>query len=84
MASFEEEIGQRVKQLRGGRTQVAYASATGLAQSVICRCERGEAVPALRNLLAIATEGGVSLDWLCAGRGPGIGAARPRGRSDRA
>lgn len=69
MATLEEEIGQRVKQLRGERTQVAFAQATGVAQAVICRCERGDSVPALHNLIAIATEGGVSLDWLCAGRG---------------
>lgn len=84
MATLEEEIGQRVQMLRGGRTQVAYSAATGLAQAIICRAECGKSLPTVRTLLAMATEGGVSLDWLCTGRGQGLGATRPRGRSDRA
>lgn len=84
MSELGQAIGQRIKALRGERTQVVYARAVGLAQSIVCRAERGESLPNVESLIAIAQEASVSLDWLCLGEGPGPESKGSRGRSGRA
>lgn len=62
-----EDLGDRIKLIRGKRTQDAFASSIGIDRTTLSAYERGRREPDLKTLLVIANIGHVSLDWL-AGR----------------
>ena len=67
MERLEKQIGKRVRALRGGATQKAFAESLGLSQYVLSRVEQGVWLPKVSTLLSISQASGVSLDWLCTG-----------------
>lgn len=62
------EFAQRMKVLRGNRTQRAFAEEVGAPLSNVNRYEAGT-FPSYPFLRQIATKMGVSLNWLVLGRG---------------
>ncbi|HZR47385.1 MAG TPA: helix-turn-helix transcriptional regulator [Candidatus Manganitrophaceae bacterium] len=63
-----EEVGERIKSIRGTRTQEEFAKALGVRkQNYISRYERNR-IPSAQLLLKIARIGQVSIDWLLTGK----------------
>lgn len=62
------DISIRLKQIRKERnlSQKKVAEAIGLAQQNYARYERGERIPRIEQLIALANHFGVSLDYLTA------------------
>ncbi len=70
-----EKVGERIRAVRGGQTQVQFAQALGVKkQNYISRYERGR-IPSPALLVRIAEMGRVSVDWLLTGKKGGAGAA---------
>jgi len=62
------QVGQRIREIRGGMTQTEFAKLIGVKkQNYISRYERGR-VPNPELLLRIADYGKVSVDWLLTGK----------------
>ncbi|MFY9268533.1 MAG: helix-turn-helix transcriptional regulator [Candidatus Manganitrophaceae bacterium] len=76
-----EKVGERIRLVRGNRTQTEFAKALGVKkQNYISRYERGR-IPAPDLLVRIAEMGKVSIDWLLTGkRAIGRAAVPPQGR----
>ena len=68
-------IPKRLKQVRGRRSQRAFAAEIGVKQQNYSQWERGANVPSLPGLAAVARHECVSLDWLVFGKGQMRGAA---------
>ncbi len=67
-----EAVGERIRAVRGKRTQTEFAKAIGVKkQNYISRYERGR-IPAPDLLVQIAKTGRVSIDWLLTGKGAGL------------
>ncbi len=62
-------LGERIRQLRGRRTQVAFAALLGMKQPQLARYEAGRQ-PDVQVLTKIAKTCGVTVDWLLTGEGP--------------
>lgn len=75
-----EEIGERIRSVRGKRTQEEFAKVLGVRkQNYISRYERNR-IPSADLLLRIARIGRVSIDWLLTGKqGAGRRAPLPQG-----
>ncbi|HUT51879.1 MAG TPA: helix-turn-helix transcriptional regulator [bacterium] len=61
-------VGQRIRKLRGDKTQVEFAEDLGIRQSMICRYEAGTQLPRVPALFRIAQYEGVSIEWLLTGK----------------
>jgi transcriptional regulator with XRE-family HTH domain len=69
------QVGQRIKKVRGSYTQTHFAKAVGVRkQNYISRYEHGR-IPSPELLVRIAEFGKTSVDWLLTGRGK---SPRPR------
>lgn len=70
--STESEQGfkERLRQAIADRKLVAFAKECGFSDSLLGAYLRGEKLPGMENLMAMAEAGGVTLDWLAAGREP--------------
>jgi transcriptional regulator with XRE-family HTH domain len=64
-----EEIGSRIRGLRGDMRQDELASQLGISQGQLSKIERGQVAPTLEILLGVATKFGKSLDWIVSGGG---------------
>ena len=64
----KRRIPERLAQVRGDRSQRAFAKELGVFQQNINRYENGT-VPHAQFLISLALKEGVSLDWLLLGRG---------------
>ncbi len=62
-------IGERLRQLRGGISQLDFATKIGVNKELIGKYERGLNVPGGDILSRIHDATGVSLDWLISGKG---------------
>jgi transcriptional regulator with XRE-family HTH domain len=78
-----QEVGERIRAVRGKKTQTEFAEALGVKkQNYISRYERGR-IPSPDLLVRIARMGRVSIDWLLTGKQERAGAARPPARGQR-
>lgn len=64
-----KEIGYRIAQLRGERTQREYAEESGMAQQSISAWERGVQRPTTLMILRLINNEGVNPNWLFLGVG---------------
>lgn len=63
------QVGQRIKRVRGSVTQTHFARAVGVRkQNYISRYEHGR-IPSPELLVKIAEFGKTTVDWLLTGRG---------------
>ena len=63
-----QKVGERIRAVRGKRTQTEFAKALGVKkQNYISRYERGR-IPSPDLLVRIAEMGKVSIDWLLTGK----------------
>jgi transcriptional regulator with XRE-family HTH domain len=60
----------RLKEVVGEETLVAFAKQCGFSDSLLGSYLRGEKLPGLGNLVAMADAGNVTVDWLATGRPP--------------
>lgn len=65
-----EQFKTRLSEVIGDRKLVWFAKECRFSDSLLGAYVRGEKLPELENLVAIADAGGVTLDWLAAGRPP--------------
>jgi transcriptional regulator with XRE-family HTH domain len=78
MSKFvDNELGKRLRFLRGEQTQQEFAARLGTDKNTIGRYERGERLPDSAFLCRLHRLSGVSLDWLLTGYG-----SRPCGLFD--
>lgn len=61
-------IGARIRQIRGGQTQQAFADRLGMGRTTIVRYEAGERSPDAEFIASAATVFGVDPLWLLTGR----------------
>ena len=72
------DVGERIRQVRGDRTQEDFAKSVGILQGTLSKYERG-ATPAPAVLLEIARVGGTSVEWLLTGQAPTSAGSSPGG-----
>jgi len=65
-----KEIEDRLRQIRGGTSQVEFGKALGVHQNVVSRYERGAVRPPIEYLVLMARHGDVTLDWIILGDKP--------------
>ncbi len=65
-SSTRSALGQRIRQLRGNRTQAAFAALLGMKQPQLARYEAGQQ-PDPPTLTKVAKACGVTVDWLLTG-----------------
>ena len=65
---FKRQIPSRLAQVRGKRSQRAFARDLGVFQQNVNRYESGT-TPHADFLITLALQEGISLDWLLLGRG---------------
>lgn len=63
------DLSQRIRTVRGERTQQEFAHSHQTSQGYISELEAGKAQPSFKFLLSLATQEQVSLDWLITGKG---------------
>jgi transcriptional regulator with XRE-family HTH domain len=63
-----DEIARRLRQIRGGMSQIELGNALGIRQNDVSRYETGRVRPSLGYLVMVAQYGKVSLDWLITGK----------------
>lgn len=63
------EVGERIAEVRGERSQREWSKETGIPQQSISYWEQGRGVPSAETLVRIARHEGVSLNWLFLGTG---------------
>jgi transcriptional regulator with XRE-family HTH domain len=61
-------LGQRIRMVRGGMTQMAFAEKVGIKQAMVSRYEADHETPSPRVLLKIARYHGRSIEWLLTGK----------------
>ncbi|HUT52941.1 MAG TPA: helix-turn-helix domain-containing protein [bacterium] len=61
-------LGQRIRMVRGGLTQMAFAEKVGIKQAMVSRYEAGHETPSPRVLLRIARYHDCSIEWLLTGK----------------
>lgn len=64
------EVGRRLTEVRGARTQVEFGRSLGVPQNFVSRYEHAKARPSVEYLAAVAELAGVTLDWLVLGYEP--------------
>jgi transcriptional regulator with XRE-family HTH domain len=64
-----DAIGQRIKDLRGSRTQEDFARLMGVSQAQLSKYELGQSAPPLGFLTGLAKDAGKSVDWILTGKG---------------
>lgn len=74
--SLGQQIGARIRQIRGKLTQSQFAQLLSVKQNYVSRYETGRIPPPLL-LQKIARHGNVSMDWLFTGKAPGGGEPLP-------
>lgn len=62
--NFDVALPQRLKELRGDKTQDEIASLLGVKQQTYAHWELGRRQPKLNDLCLVALHFGVSADWL--------------------
>lgn len=70
MALRNQEIGERLRELRGQKPQTTVADELGVAERTYQNWEAGDAKPSYRNLQKIAEYFGVGEDYILAGERP--------------
>lgn len=68
MKKVPKTLGQRIRFIRAGLTQVELADALGIRQAMISRYEADKEVPSPRVLLSMAVYSGKSMEWLLTGK----------------
>ena len=63
-------IGERLKIVRGKKSQADFAAEIGVSRNTLLRYERGESVPDARLAAVICRKAAVASDWLLLGEGP--------------
>lgn len=61
-------LGQRVRQLRGVRTQEEFADALGISQAQLSKYELGQSALPLTVLAKLAKRSGRTADWILIGK----------------
>ncbi len=74
-----QEIGRRIRALRGPERQKDWASKIGCDQGYISQVENGVTKPSLAFLRGVVSITGASIDWMLTGRGQRLGGADPYG-----
>lgn len=64
----DHDIGRRIKEVRGDRTQEAFGKVLGVSRGAVGNWELGKGIKR-ENLQLIAARFSVGLEWLAAGRG---------------
>lgn len=64
------ELGKRIAESRGERTQQEFAEELGISKSSLLRYEKGNGVPDIELFVKICTSAKVALNWLAKGEGP--------------
>ena len=64
-----QEIGNRIRELRGRERQKDWAARIGCDQGYISQVENGVTKPSLSFLKGVATISCASIDWILTGRG---------------
>ncbi len=62
-------IGERIRELRGYRTQEEFARLMGVSQAQLSKYELGQSAPPLGFLTRAASNSGRSVDWILIGKG---------------
>lgn len=62
-------LGERIRQVRGTRTQREFALLHGTSQGYISDLERDRAQPSFNFLFSLMDRDNISLDWLLTGNG---------------
>jgi len=78
-----KEVGERIRAVRGRKTQEEFAKILKLPQNYISMYERRR-IPRPELLVKIAALGRVSTDWLLTGKGKGLPLASIAGKSNSA
>jgi len=65
-----QEIGARIRGLRGGARQKDWAVKLGCDQGYVSQVENGVTKPSLAFLSGVASITGASIDWMLTGQGP--------------
>ena len=77
---YGEELGARIAEARGEKSQVAFSSELGINKNTLLRYEKGRGIPDLFTVRKICDLSGVNWDWMTSGVGPmrgkGGGSAR--------
>lgn len=68
---YKKGIGERIKLLRGGRSQSAFAAELKISLPSLQRYEYGDRLPQGSVLDRIASAGGRSVDWILTGQEAG-------------
>ncbi len=64
-----QEIGKRIRELRGNDRQKDWASRIGCDQGYISQVENGVTKPSLAFLKSVSSMTNASIDWILTGRG---------------
>ncbi len=64
-------IGQRIRELRGGKRQDDFAPLLGITQGQLSKIELGKAAPSVEVLLRLRKRFGKKVDWILTGRDEG-------------
>ena len=64
----KETLGDRIKSLRGERSQRQYAKSIGVSGQMLSSYERNEKLPCFKTLEILRAKDGVDLNWLVAGK----------------
>ena len=70
-----QEIGRRIRELRGNDRQKDWASRIGCDQGYISQVENGVTKPSLAFLKGVASMTNASIDWILTGKGEKISGA---------
>jgi DNA-binding transcriptional regulator YiaG len=62
-------IGERIRELRGSRTQEDFAKLMAVSQAQLSKYELGQSAPPLGFLTRAAKDSGKSVDWILVGKG---------------
>jgi len=72
-----QEIGKRIRELRGNERQKNWAAKIGCDQGYISQVENGVTKPSLAFLKGVASMTNASIDWILTGRGDKMGVVDP-------
>ncbi len=64
----KKTVGSRIREIRGKRTQIAFAALMDATQSYISDLERGKCFPSVAFLARLKEVSGRSFDWILSGR----------------
>src|SRR5690606_20867567 len=67
MSTSKKEIGERLKAIRGDRTQREFAEVLGVSHGYLGDIERGRSHPSIDFLCSLAVKCGIDLTWLLTG-----------------